>query len=54
MNLSPNIFSTTLQMLAALGIVLGGLLVVFYFIKRVLKRDVSGSKEQLVRVITSH
>ena len=53
MNLSPTIFSTALQMLAALGIVLGGLLVVFYFMKRVLRRDVRGSKEQLVKVITS-
>jgi flagellar biogenesis protein FliO len=53
MNLSPTIFSTSLQMLAALGIVLGGLIVVFYFMKRVLKRDASGSKEQLVKVIAS-
>ncbi len=53
MNTSPTIFSTALQMLAALGIVLGGLLVVFYFMKRVLRRDVSGSKEQLVKVISS-
>ena len=53
MNVSPAIFSTALQMLAALGIVLGGLLVFFYFIKRVLRRDVSGSKEQLIKVISS-
>ena len=40
-------------MLAALGIVLGGLLVVFYFTKRALRRDVGGSKEQLIKVISS-
>ena len=53
MNTPPNIASTAIQMLTALGIVLGGLLVVFYFMKRFLKRDVGGSKEQLIKVISS-
>ena len=53
MNTAPNIVSTTIHMLTALGIVLGGLLVVFYLMKRFLKRDVGGSKEQLIKVISS-
>jgi flagellar biogenesis protein FliO len=53
MNVSPGFFSSALQMLAALGFVLGGLLVIFYFIKRILRRDISGSKEQLIKVISS-
>ncbi len=50
---APNILSNALQMLTALGVVLGGLLIVFYFMKRFLKRDVGGSKEQLIKVIAS-
>ena len=53
MNTAPDILSTTLKMLTALGIVMGGLLVVFYFMKRFLKRDIGGSKEQLIKVIAS-
>jgi len=54
MNTSPDIVSTALQMLTALGVVLGGVLVVFYFMKRFfLRRDVGVSKEQLIKVIAS-
>ena len=53
MNAAPDIVSTALQMLTALGFVLGGLLVVFYFMKRFLKRDVGGSKGQLIKVVAS-
>ena len=53
MNTVPDTVSTAFQMLTALGIVLGGLLVAFYFMKRFLKRDVGGSKEQLIKVIAS-
>ena len=53
MNTTPDTVSIAFQMLTALGIVLGGLLVVFYFVKRFLKRDVGGSKEQLIKVIAS-
>ena len=54
MNTAPDVFSTAVQMLTALGIVLGGLLVVFYLVKRFLKRDVGGSKEQFIWVIANH
>ena len=54
MNTAPDVLSIALQMLTALGIVLGGLLIIFYLVKRFLKRDVSGSKEQFIRVIANH
>ena len=53
MNTAPDMLSTAMQMLTALGVVLGGLIVVFYFMKRFLKRDIGGSKEQLIKVIAS-
>ena len=53
MNSSPDVVSGAFQMLTALGIVLGGLLLVFYFMKRYLKRDVGGSSGQLIQVIAS-
>jgi len=53
MNTSPDVFSSALQMLMALGLVLGGLLGVFYLLKRYLKRDVGGSGGKLIRVIAS-
>ena len=53
MNTSPDVFSSALQMLMALGIVLGGLLGLFYLLKRYLKRDAGGSHGKLIRVIAS-
>ena len=53
MNTAPEIVTTAFKMLTALGIVLGGLLICVYFIKRFLNRDVGGSKEQLIKVIAS-
>ena len=53
MSTAPDAISTALQMLAALGAVLGGLLLIFYFMKRFLKRDIGGSKERLIRVVAS-
>ena len=53
MNTAPDALSTALQMFTALGIVLGGVLVVFYFMKRFLKRDKGGSSKQLIRVVAS-
>ena len=53
MNTAPDVVSSTLQMLMALGIVLGGLLVVFYLLKRYVNRDAGGTKGRLIRVIAS-
>ena len=53
MNSAPDVASSAFQMLIALGMVLGGLLIVFYFMKRYLKRDGGGSNTQLINVIAS-
>jgi len=53
MNSTPDMMSGAFQMLTALGIVLGGLLVVLYLMKRYLKRDVAGSNGQLIKVIAN-
>ena len=53
MNTAPDVVSSALQMMTALGIVLGGLLVVFYLFKRYLKRDAGGGQGQLIRVIAN-
>ena len=53
MNPAPDALSTTLQMLTALAIVLGGLLAVFYLLKRFLRRDAGGPGNPLIRVIAS-
>ena len=53
MNTAPDALSSTLQMLTALAVVLGGLFVVFYFLKRYLRRDVVGAGNPLIRVIAN-
>ena len=53
MTSSPDMVSGAFQMLTALGIVLGGLLLIFYFMKRYLRRDGGGSSGQLIQVIAS-
>ena len=53
MTTAPDALSSTLQMLTALAIVLGGLFVVFYFLKRFLKRDVGAQGAPLIRVIAN-
>ena len=53
MNGTPDLFYTSLKMLSALGLVLGGMLMVFYFMKRYLKRDLPVSKEKSIRVLAS-
>ena len=56
MNTAPEIVSTAFRMLTALGLVLGGLLVCVYFIKRFLKKDakkemvLGGAKYRLLSV----
>jgi len=53
MNYTPDLFTTAIKMLSALGIVLGGMFVLFYFMKRYLKRDTIGSTEKLIKVLAS-
>ncbi len=53
MTTGPDAISTTLQMLTALAVVVGALLVAFYVMKRLLKRDAGGSGAPLIRVIAN-
>ncbi len=53
MNSAPDMVSSAFQMLAALGLVLGGLLVVLYLTKRYLKRDGGGPNGRLIQVIAN-
>jgi flagellar biosynthetic protein FliO len=53
MSTGPDLMSTALQMVTALGLVLGGLFVVFYLMRRLLKRDIGGSKDQLIKVLAN-
>lgn len=51
MNYTPDLISTALKMTTALAIVLGGLLIFYYLTKRILKKDIGGSKDKLIRVL---
>ena len=53
MTTAPDPISTTLQMLTALAVVVGALLIAFYAMKRFLKRDAGGSGNSLIRVIAN-
>ena len=53
MNAAPDLTMTALKMISALGIVLGGMFIVFYFSKRFLNRAGSGSNQQLINIIAS-
>jgi len=53
MSTAPDALSITLQMLTALAIVVGGLLVVFYLMKRFSKRDAGGANNALIRVVAN-
>jgi flagellar protein FliO/FliZ len=53
MSIYPDIIPTAIKMLTALGVVLGGMLLVYYFAKRILKRQVGNSKEKMIRVLES-
>ena len=51
MNYSPDLISTSLRMIAALGITLGGLLIVLHYTKRRLKNERGGFNGKTVRVV---
>ena len=53
MSIYPDIIPTAIKMLTALGVVLGGMLVVYYFAKRILKKQVGNSKGKMIRVLES-
>ena len=53
MTTAPDPISTALQMLTALAVVVGALLVAFYVMKRFLKRDAGVAGNPLIRVIAN-
>lgn len=53
MTSSADAFSGAFQMLMALGVVLGGLLLLLWFARRFLKRDLAGSNRQLIKVVAN-
>ena len=53
MNAVPELLPSTLKMIAALAVVLGGLFVAMHVMRRCLRRSPGPSKAQLVRVVAS-
>jgi flagellar biosynthetic protein FliO len=52
-NYDPDLFSAAIRMITVLAIILGGMLIIFYFMRRIFKREVGRSKEKLIKVIAS-
>ena len=53
MNAAPDLTMTALKMVSALGIVLGGMFIIFYFGKRFMNRNSSGSNQKLINILAS-
>ena len=53
MNAPPDMLATALKMVAALGMVLGGLFVVYYFTRRMTRINGSGTRDRLIRVLAN-
>ena len=53
MNYHPDFIWTALKMLAALGILLGALIVALYFAKRIFKVGGNQPKERMIRVLAN-
>ena len=54
MSYDPDLFSTALKMLASLAVVLGGMFVVFHFMKKMLNHKIPGAGNGLIRVLANH
>ena len=53
MNATPDMLSTAFKMLAALGLVLGGLGVFFFLAKKVMRKDIGGNRGKLIHVLAN-
>jgi flagellar protein FliO/FliZ len=53
MNYQPELISSALRMLVALGVILGGLLIILYYTKHKFKTDIGRSNGKLIRVLGS-
>lgn len=54
MNPYPDLIPTALKMIAALGIVLAGIMAVLYFIKRISQGRITGSGHRLIKLIDTN
>ncbi len=54
MNYFPELIPPALKMLAALAVVLAGLLVVIFFTKRMIANRVGGTGNQLIRILANN
>ncbi len=54
MNYHPDLLSTTIKMFAALSVVLGGLLLLFYISKRLLRKGIRGPKQNLIKILANN
>ena len=53
MNATPDMLSTALKMLAAFGLVLGGLGFFFFFTKRLMRKDAGRAHDKMIRVLAN-
>ncbi len=53
MNAPPDMLTTAIKMVAALGVVLGGLFVVYYFTRRMTRFNSVGTRDKLIRVLAN-
>lgn len=53
MNAAPDMLTTAIKMIAALGVVLGGLFVVYYFTRRMTRSEGAGTRDKLIRVLAN-
>ena len=51
MNYHPDLISTSLKMLIVLAILVGGLLITFYYTRRKIGKQIGGSKGKLIKVL---
>ncbi len=54
MNYAPDLIATTIKMLGSLAVVLGGMFVVFYFMKKALHQKAGLARNSLIRVLASN
>ena len=53
MNAPPDMLTTAIKMIAALGVLLGGLFVVYYFTRRMTRFNGNGTRDKLIRVLAN-
>ena len=54
MNYHPDLISTTIKMIAALSLILGVLLILFYSSKRLLNKGIRGGEKNLIKILANN